>query len=136
MVSLASRLAAAACLLITVGANLNTWTQINGERWGEARKLLTKIFKLSRVASCFCSLGHTTHLRYGRGYKDPFNAQARLPNLYRVPLPTPPDQWEAIWKSIPFLAVDVPPQVLHWTALHCGLLSRRSWWRSFHSATR
>ena len=37
MVSLASRLAAAACLLITVGANLNTWTQINGERWGEAK---------------------------------------------------------------------------------------------------
>ena len=48
--------------------------------------------------------------RYGPGYKDPFNFQARLPNLYRVPAPTPTDQWDSIWQSIPYLGVDIPPQ--------------------------
>ena len=49
--------------------------------------------------------------RYGQGYKDPFNFQARLPNLYRVPVSTPRDQWDQLWRSIPYLAVDIPPQV-------------------------
>ena len=56
------------------------------------------------LVDCYCG-------RYGRGYKNPFNSQARLPDLYRVPLPTPADQWEQLWQSIPFLAVDIPPQV-------------------------
>ena len=49
-------------------------------------------------------------IRYGPGYKDPFNFQARLPNLYRVPVSTPRDQWDQLWRSIPYLAVDIPPQ--------------------------
>jgi len=49
-------------------------------------------------------------MKYGPGYKDPFNFQARLPNLYRVPVPTPRDQWDQIWQSIPYLGVDIPPQ--------------------------
>ena len=48
--------------------------------------------------------------RYGVGYKDPFNFQARLPNLYRVPVATPRAQWDQLWRSIPYLAVDIPPQ--------------------------
>jgi len=51
-------------------------------------------------------------MKYGPGYKDPFNFQARLPNLYRVPVPTPTDQWDSIWQSIPYLGVDIPPQEL------------------------
>ena len=51
-------------------------------------------------------------VRYGPGYKDPFNFQARLPNLYRVPVSTPRDQWDQLWRSIPYLAVDIPPQAL------------------------
>ena len=50
--------------------------------------------------------------RYGPGYKDPFNFQARLPNLYRVPVPTPRAQWEQVWRSIPHLGLDIPPQEL------------------------
>ena len=57
--------------------------------------------------------------RYGPGYKNPFNSQARLPGLYRVPLPTPQQRWEQLWDSIPFRAVDIPPQV---TAPQCSIL--------------
>ena len=86
-------------LSTTLHARLNFWTQINGMKWVFYAFLKhQKIYKWQNL------------FRYGPGYKDPFNFQARLPNLYRVPVPTPRDQWDQIWQSIPYLGVDIPPQ--------------------------
>ena len=47
--------------------------------------------------------------RYGRFHKDPFNSLARLPNLYRVPVPTSRSRWDQLWREMPAWEGGVPP---------------------------
>ena len=51
-------------------------------------------------------------LRWGRYYNNPFNTLARLPNLYRVPVPTQRTRWEKLWQKLPNWKGGVPPSEL------------------------
>ena len=50
--------------------------------------------------------------RWGRYYNNPFNILARLPNLYRVPIPTTRARWNQLWSEVPSWEGGVPTNEL------------------------
>jgi len=48
--------------------------------------------------------------RWGHGYKNPFNFQARLPGLFKIAKPVSEPTWENLWAGIPGYDGEVPPE--------------------------
>eukprot|EP00090_Calanus_glacialis_P020351 TRINITY_DN3131_c0_g1_i1.p1 TRINITY_DN3131_c0_g1~~TRINITY_DN3131_c0_g1_i1.p1 ORF type:complete len:518 (-),score=128.70 TRINITY_DN3131_c0_g1_i1:56-1609(-) len=49
-------------------------------------------------------------MRWGPGYNNPFNFQARLPGLFRIPKPADQASWENLWAGVSDYDGEVPPQ--------------------------